>query len=134
MPLFRPPRQFPVLTLPGLVLILVLSAGGTAFAQHNTFVASNNAAGQASQTVTGYTIASPSYSLNPINPVNIDSVTFTAAGTVKPGQAWLKLSSSYKSCVISGSASPWTVTCGSAGNPLGEAVNTTTTFDAVVAQ
>ena len=127
-------RSMPFMVLPVVGVLTVLSLSTAALANSNTFATSQNAAGQAAQAVTGYTIAAPTYALNPTSPVNIDSVTFTAAGAVKPTQAWRKLSTVYRPCVVSGSTSPWTVTCGSAGSPLGEAVTTATTFDAVVAQ
>lgn len=134
MSLHRFFRSMPYAVLPVAGVLMVLSLSTTALANSNTFVASGNAAGQAAQTVTGYTIAAPTYALNPTSPVNIDSVTFTAAGAVRPTQAWLKLSRAYRPCAVSGTSSPWTVTCGSAVSPLGEAVTSATTFDAVVAQ
>ena len=119
--------------IPAVVSIGVLSLGTSAFATSNTFSATTNVAGQNSQAVSGYTISSPAYTLNSTNPANIDSVVFTATGAVIPGTAKLKLSSAYKSCAISGSASPWTVTCNNGGT-LGETVSGTTTFDVVLAQ
>ena len=95
---------------PAVVGIGVLSLGTSAFATSNTFNAATNVAGQNSQAVSGYTISAPSYTLNATNAANIDSVSFTATGAVIPGTAKVKLSSAYKSCSITGSVSPWTIT------------------------
>ena len=119
--------------LPAVVSFGVLSLGTSAFATSNTFSASSTTAGQNSQVVSGYTISAPSYTLNSTNPANIDSVSFTATGSVIPGTAKVKLSSAYKSCGISGSASPWTVTCNNGGT-FGETVSGTTTFDVLLVQ
>ncbi|MEI6666167.1 MAG: hypothetical protein WCL53_08465 [Chloroflexota bacterium] len=134
MSLYRFFRSMRFMVLPVAGVLTVISLSTAALANSNTFATAGNAAGQASQAVTGYTIAAPTYALNPTTPVNIDSVTFTAAGAVKPTQAWLKLSTAYRPCVVSGSTSPWTVTCGSGSSPLGEAVTAASTFDAIVAQ
>ena len=119
--------------VPAILAGGVLMAGSSGFAGSNTFSASNNAAGQNSQAVSGYTISAPSYTLNATTPTNIDSVTFTATGGVIPSTAKLKLSSAYKTCTVSGSASPWTILCNN-GSTLGEAVSTATTFDVILVQ
>ena len=119
--------------LPAVVSIGVLSLGTSAFATSNTFSASTNTAGQNSQAVSGYTISAPTYNLNTTNPANIDSVVFTATGSVIPATTKVKLSSAYKSCGITGSASPWTITCNN-GSTIGETVSGTTTFDVLLVQ
>lgn len=119
--------------LPAVVSIGVVSLGISAFATSNTFSASSNVAGQDSQVVSGYTISAPTYNLNATNAANIDSVTFTATGAVIPGTAKLKLSSAYKSCAISGSASPWSITCNN-GSTLGETISGAITFDVILVQ
>lgn len=119
--------------LPAVVGIGVLSLGSSAFATSNTFNAASNVAGQNSQAVSGYTISAPAYTLNATNAANIDSVSFTATGAVIPGTAKVKLSSAYKTCSITGSASPWTINCNN-GSTLGETVSGTTTFDVILVQ
>ncbi len=119
--------------LPAILAAGVLAVGTTGFAGQNTFAASSNAAGQNSQAVSGYTVSAPTYNLNATTPTNIDSVVFTATGTVIPTTAKLKLSSSYKSCAVTGSASPWTITCNN-GSTLGETVSGATTYDVLLTQ
>ena len=119
--------------MPAALAAGVLMVGSSGFAGSNSFTAQNNAAGQNSQAVSGYTISAPSYTLNAITPTNIDSVSFTASGSVIPGTAKVKLSTAYKSCTVSGGSSPWTITCNN-GSTLGETVSGATTFDVLLVQ
>jgi hypothetical protein len=119
--------------LPTILAAGAIAIGTTGYAGQNTFSSANNAAGQNSQAVSGYTVSAPTYNLNATTPTNIDSVVFTATGSVIPTTAKIKLNSSYKTCAVTGSSSPWTITCNN-GSTLGEAVSTATTFDVLLTQ
>jgi hypothetical protein len=67
------------LGLGSIVLVLALAGTAYAFAASNTVPATR--AGDGSQAISGYTISSVAYGLNPSSPQNIDSVTFTISPT-----------------------------------------------------
>jgi len=69
--MFKKSAKFLVL----VVLILALSGFTYAYAAANIVPATS--AGDGAGAVTGYTITDVLYNLNPANPENIDSVTFT---------------------------------------------------------
>ena len=86
--------------LPAVALAGLLSVGVSAFAASNTFATANNAAGQASQTVSGFQISKPAYTIDTsVAGGNVAAVAFTATGVQGVTQAALKLSSGYRACV-----------------------------------
>ena len=64
-------------TLFAILLVLILSVAVYGFAAANTVPASS--AGDGSGAISGYTISNIHYALNPANPANIQTVTFTIA-------------------------------------------------------
>jgi len=64
-------------TLFAIMLVLILSVAVYGFAAANTVPASS--AGDGAGAITGYTISSIHYTLNPANPGNIQTVRFTIA-------------------------------------------------------
>lgn len=80
----------------------------------------------------GYTIAQPRYNLNPVNKNNIDSVVFQVAGHPRPSVAQIQLSSTWRPCVVTGSSTPWTISCVFSSAP--ETVRGTVVFGVSLAQ
>lgn len=125
--------------LPAAAFAGLLSVGVTAFAASNTFAEANNAAGQGSQSVSGYQISKPAYTIDTtVAGGTITKAEFTATGVQAVTQAALKLKTSatgYHSCVA---GSP-TGTAPSVVTPitcsgLAEAISAVNTFDAVLVQ
>lgn len=125
--------------LPALVLVGVVSIGASAFAASNTFATANNAAGQASQTVSGFAVSKPAYTIDTtVAGGKITEARFNATGSQAVTQASIKLVSGnagYHTCSAgtpTGSAPSIVtpITCLS----LGETIADVDTFDAVLVQ
>ena len=125
--------------LPAVAVVGLLSVGASAFAASNTFATANNAAGQSSQTVSGYQISKPAYTIDTtVAGGTITKAEFTATGAQAVTQAALKLKTSdtgYHTCVA---GSP-TGTAPSVVTPitcsgLTEAISAVNAFDAVLVQ
>jgi hypothetical protein len=65
-----------------LVLAAALGGGSYAFTANNSFGAGQNAAGQGSGTVSGYTVGAPAYTLLASDPSKIQSFQFSLSGGV----------------------------------------------------
>ncbi len=116
----------------GLIAIVVATYASLAGTPASASAATG---GQNSQSPSGYAISSVSYHLNPANPANIDSLSFTAAGGARPTTAQVRLSpsSSYKTCTVSGTSSPWAVSCSNNG-AFSETVREAVQLDVLLAQ
>jgi len=109
---------------------LVIAGGAYAFAAQN--VVPDSAAGYGTSAVSGYTVSNIAYNLNATDASKIDTITFDLAGTVVPSlvkvqtddSTWFDCSSG-----ISGTESPWTVTC--TYTPSGLSVASVTTLNVV---
>lgn len=125
--------------LPAVAFAGLLSVGIGAFAASNTFADANNAAGQGAQTVSGYQISKPAYTIDTtVAGGTITKAEFTATGAQAVTQAALKLKTSdagYHTCVAgtaTGTAPSLVtpITC----SGLTEAISAVNTFDAVLVQ
>ena len=94
------------------IIVLVafaFASVATAYAAANTVP--GGAAGDGVGDISGYTVSAVHYTLNAVNPQNIDSVTFTTDVTV-PGSSIVKIqlmaSGSWYTCIGQGSTS---ITC-----------------------
>lgn len=104
------PFRLPVAQM--AIILAVLTFGGTAvMAASNTVP--NTAAGDGSQTISGYTITDISYTLNGANPQNIDAVTFTAeadngslAGALTAIRGRFHTAGSWYTCARTGGVAP----------------------------
>jgi hypothetical protein len=67
---------FSKVLFPLAVVLAALAIGGAVFAAANTVPAST--AGEGASTVSGYTITSVVYTLNGVDPRNIDAITYVA--------------------------------------------------------
>ena len=95
-------------------LALVMAAVAYGFAASNTVPGTN--AGDGSATISGYTVSAVHYTLNAVNPANIDSLSFTIAPAVPAGgSVQVKLVASgttFKGCTVTTGTS---VTCPASG-------------------
>lgn len=85
-------------------LALLLAAVVYGFAAANTVPGSN--AGDGSAVISGYTITNVHYTLNAINPANLDSVSFTIAPAIPAGGAvavkLVSTDTTYSTCTVAG--------------------------------
>jgi hypothetical protein len=109
-------RTFKVMLV--ALVVLVLAGSAYAFAAANTIAKSN--AGYLASGVSGYAVAGIVYDLNTTTPTQLDKIIFTLA-PIAPNDAapvTVKISTvtgtknfGTSECVVSGSSTPWTVTC-----------------------
>jgi hypothetical protein len=121
----------------GLLAIAGLAVGsGAAFTASNTFSSAAPVAGYAAEAVTGATVTDTAITPLTSDPSQISAVTFTTSTDVTADTAVLTFSNTVASaeavvavysCAITGTVSPFTITCDTAGGPT---TATSSTFTA----
>ncbi len=100
------------------LLVLIFAASAYAFAATTRVAASE--AGEGNGTVSGFNITAIDYTLDAMNPTDIDQVVFTLDSAPVNGEAYIQLNSAvgtWFSCTVAGS----TATCDTSGSnvPVG---------------
>lgn len=99
--------------LTALAATTAVAVAGTAFTGSITVGATN--AGTGTNTIGGYSISTPAFTLNGTNPLNVDAIGFnvlTTGSPATPVTAKVKADTSgvWYACSVSGTG-PWPVTC-----------------------
>jgi hypothetical protein len=103
-------RLFKVLFI--VIVAFVFATVATAYAAANTVPSSN--AGDGSGTITGYVVSNIHYTLNSVNPSQVDSVAFTVAPAVTGGTVEVMLNgTTWNGCTIGGGGT--SITCNVTG-------------------